>query len=110
MEQGGPAVAIGGPAAEVLHTGEGSGSHALVQGRIVGKALHAVCEGGRIANRNDKTFDAVGEQVFSPGGGGAEHGATTGHGLRLHEGEAFFDAGQDEQVATAHPAGEFGLG
>ncbi len=45
---------------------------------------------------------AVGEEVFGAGGGGGEDGAAAGHGLALDEGEALFDAGQDEEVAGAH--------
>ena len=69
---------------------------------VVGDLLHSLGEGIDVAVGDDEALLAVGEEVFGAGGGGGEDGAAAGHGLSLDEGEALFDAGEDEQVAGAH--------
>lgn len=109
FKQGDPLVAVLRPSAEVLHAQECGFAHALLESRIVGELLHAGGEGADVADGHDEAFDLVGEEVFRAGVGAGEHGASAGHGLSLHEGEALFDRGKDEDVAGAHEAGKLGL-
>jgi len=85
-------------------------AHGGLEDGVVGELLHAGGEGGDVADGDDEAFDAVGEEVFAAGVGGAEDGAATGQSLTLHESEAFFNAGQDHEMAGGHQLGEFGLG
>ena len=109
MQEAIPLVAVGIPAAEGAHALEGSVAHTLAQRGIVGELLQAGGESGWIAGGNDEPFDLIGEEVFGAGGCGGEHGAAAGHGLRLDQGEALFDTGQNQDVTGAHALGEQGL-
>ena len=51
---------------------------------------------------DDEALFAISEEVFGAGGGGGEDGTSAGHGLALHQSQAFFDARQNEQMAGAH--------
>ena len=85
-------------------------AHGGLEDGVVGELLHAGGESGDVADGDDEAFDAVGEEVFATGVGGAEDWAAACQGLTLHEGEAFFDAGQDHEMAGGHQFGETGLG
>ncbi len=50
-----------------------------------------------VALGDDEALFAVSEEIFGAGGGGGEDGTSAGHGLALHQRQAFFDAGQNEQ-------------
>jgi hypothetical protein len=76
---------------------------------VIGDHLHFFGEGIDVAVGDDEALFAAGEEVFGSGGGGSEDGTAAGHGLALHEGEPFFNAGQHEQVAGAHLFCKFDL-
>ncbi len=86
MEKSFPLIAVLGPAAYLLDSGEGCGRHAVAEAGFVGDALHAVCEAFEVADGQNETFYAVGEEVFRAGGGGGDDGAAAGEGLSLNEG------------------------
>jgi hypothetical protein len=56
-----------------------------------------------VADRHDKTFHPVGEQVGSARSGGCDDRAAAGKRLSLDQSHAFIKAGHDHDVAAAHP-------
>ena len=105
VEEGLPLVAVLSPTADLVNAGEGCGRHAVAEAGLVGYTLHAVDETVEITDGEDEAFDVVGEEILGASGGGGDDGASAGKSLSLNEREAFFDAGQDHDVAGAHVGG-----
>ena len=74
MKESFPAVAVVSPAGEGADALEGGVAHGGLEDGVVGELLHAGGEGGDVADGDDEAFDAVGEEVFAAGVGGAEDG------------------------------------
>ena len=104
-----PGFAVLVPSAESFDPEQGCFAEFALECGVVGDLLHSFGECVDVAVGDDEALVAVGEEVFGAGGGGGEDGTSAGHGLALHEREAFFDAGQNEQVAGAHFFCELGL-
>ncbi len=62
-------VAVLLPAPYSPYAKEGGVVHSLLEGGVVGEALHPVGQGFDVADGNDEAFDAVGEEVFAAGVG-----------------------------------------
>ena len=106
VEEAVPGFAVLVPSAEGFDAEQGCFAEFALEGGVVGDLLHSLGESVDVAIGDDEALLAVGEEVFGTGGGGGEDGAAAGHGLALDEGEALFDAGEDEEVAGAHFFGE----
>lgn len=86
MQEVFPLITVLGPAADLLDAGQGRGRHSIAEAGLVGDALHAVDEAVEIADRQDESFDVVGEEILRAGGRGGDDGAATGKSLSLDEG------------------------
>ena len=93
VEEAVPGFAVLIPSAEGFDAEKGCFAEFALECRVVGDLLHSLGESIDVAIGDDEALLAVGEEVFSAGGGGGEDRAATGHGLALNEREAFFDAG-----------------